>query len=505
MIKCLEGLDTSCDTCNKYKKAKPRPCVGLPMAKSFNETVAMDLKQFSSSPPIWFLHLIDHATRYSASSVIRSKRKEVIVKNVFKLWITTFGTADKFLMDNGGEFCNSDFVTFCENYNIRICTTAAESPWSNGLVERHNAILGLTVSKVIEDTSCDLEVALAWAISAKNSLKNVHGFSPNQLVFGRNPNYPNVCDNSLPALEGRTTSEMVADNLNAMHSARHQYIKSESSDKLRRALRHQKRTYSDIKYTTGDLVYYKREGANQWRGPGTVIGQDGQQVLVRHSSSLVRVHPCRLQLIQECTKAVESQSLQIVDSDENIEKVVAENEVNEDLVIESDCEVDDEVGGVIGDSVSGVGSGGAGGGFGAVCDNDGGNIDVSDDDIDGDESEVDGDEKSVENGRLIIDVDGDVENDGIHTECGVDDNLDDDVRNDGVHTENDVDDNLDGDVGDRSFDVVRESDEDSSIDEISRSFSNLNLSEVIENDCLNSSVKPKVRQFAEYKLQGSED
>ena len=71
----------------------------------------------------------------------------------------------------------------------------------NGLVERHNAILGLTVAKTIEETKCDLEMAVAWAVSAKNSLKNVNGFSPNQLVFGKNPNFPNVSSDNLPALE----------------------------------------------------------------------------------------------------------------------------------------------------------------------------------------------------------------------------------------------------------------------------------------------------------------
>ena len=39
------------------------------------------------------------------------------------------------LVDNGGEFNNGEFTSLCENFNINIKTTAAESPWSNGLIE----------------------------------------------------------------------------------------------------------------------------------------------------------------------------------------------------------------------------------------------------------------------------------------------------------------------------------------------------------------------------------
>lgn len=120
--------------------------------------------------------------------------------------------------------------------NIRICTTAAESPWSNDIIEKHNGILGLMVLKVIKDSNCSLKTALVWAVSAKNSLVNVHGFSSNQLIFGKNPYYPNISEDKLPALEALTCIEKVAENLNVLHSARQQFIKSESSDGLRQAL-----------------------------------------------------------------------------------------------------------------------------------------------------------------------------------------------------------------------------------------------------------------------------
>ena len=96
--------------------------------------------------------------------------------------MSIFGSPKKFLVDNR-EFNNEDFCSLCENVYICILTTAAESAWSNSLTERHNAIIGYTITKTMEDTGCGLELTLSWAMSAKNSLKNVNCFSPNQLVF----------------------------------------------------------------------------------------------------------------------------------------------------------------------------------------------------------------------------------------------------------------------------------------------------------------------------------
>ena len=36
-----------CEICIEYKRTKPQPAVGFPLAKTFNETVAIDLKEWS--------------------------------------------------------------------------------------------------------------------------------------------------------------------------------------------------------------------------------------------------------------------------------------------------------------------------------------------------------------------------------------------------------------------------------------------------------------------------
>ena len=104
--------------------------------------------------------------------------------------------------------------------NTHALSTAAESLWQNGITERHNAIISNMVDRILEDVNCSIDVALAWATSAKNSLKNIFGYSPNQLVFAKNPNLPIVVGSEPPALEGISSSKLIADHLNCMHTAR---------------------------------------------------------------------------------------------------------------------------------------------------------------------------------------------------------------------------------------------------------------------------------------------
>ena len=288
----IRKVTEQCDTCMRFKRTPPRPVVGLPLATRVNECVGMDLKFHLGNI---ILHLVDHVSRLSLGCRIPSKKPENIIKGIFKSWIQHRGSPRKFLTDNGGEFMNNQFLSMCEKMNITVLTTAAESPWSNGLVERHNAVLENMLNKVLDETKCDYDTGLAWCFHAKNSLLNVDGFSPFQISMGYNPTMP-VALSDRPTAYGECSSEIVRTNLNAQQAARKAFIELENSDKIRKAIAHNTRNFNDVKYIAGDSVFYKRKDSKEWKGPGKVIGQDGQQVLVKHGSTYVRVHPCRLAL-----------------------------------------------------------------------------------------------------------------------------------------------------------------------------------------------------------------
>ena len=306
-----------CITCVRFKKPSSRPVVCLPMAKEFNEMVAMDLKVWNNS---YFLVIVDLATRFCTATVVTNKMPHTIIKGLFVSWITIFGAPKKILTDGGGEFNNAEMRALGEAFSIKMITTAAESPWSNGVCERLNGVLGNLVRKILDEEKCDIQMALAWAVSARNAYDNNFGFSPNQLVFGFNPAIPDIYNSDIPGLEEVTTSEIVRRNLNALHLARQEFVKFEADEKIRRALRHNVRKSNIDDLKNGDEVYYKRNDANEWRGPGKVIDIEGKTVIVKHGGAYVKVH-----IVSLIKKPQNEPSVEIVENVSAEDNLVSQN------------------------------------------------------------------------------------------------------------------------------------------------------------------------------------
>ncbi|VDH90019.1 Hypothetical predicted protein [Mytilus galloprovincialis] len=170
----------------------------------------MDLHEIGHN--FYYLHIFDLFSRLSAAAIIRRKDSQLVVDKFMQIWVSVHGAPEvKVLVytDNGGEFNSQTFRDMAENLNMSVKTTAGYSPWSNGIVERHNATVTETVNKIRESSNLSCKTAISWAVNAKNSLGNVYG-------------------------------------------------------------------------------------DNQWKGPGTVIGQNNAVVFIRCRGNYVRVHECRI-------------------------------------------------------------------------------------------------------------------------------------------------------------------------------------------------------------------
>ena len=98
----LDLIQDVCDSysvCLRFKRPPLWLIEGLTFRNRFNDTVYLDLKEHGHDQ-FWILHLIDTSTRYSAARLIKTKRSEEIICNIFLMWISYFGPPKCVLSDN---------------------------------------------------------------------------------------------------------------------------------------------------------------------------------------------------------------------------------------------------------------------------------------------------------------------------------------------------------------------------------------------------------------------
>ena len=150
---------------------------------------------------------------------------------------------------------------------------------------------------MIEKLSCEesnylFYIIVVWAVIAKNALRNCYGFSLNQQVFGKNPTFSSTLINKIPAFEGKSSGELIASHLNAMHTGHKVFIEAESSGKLRKAIEAKTRNSAGLIYQPGDTVCFKRENSNLWKGSGIVLDRKNKKILVKYVGTYVIVYIC---------------------------------------------------------------------------------------------------------------------------------------------------------------------------------------------------------------------
>ena len=138
-----------------------------------------------------------------------------------------------------------------------------------------------------------MDTTLGWALNAKNSFIYVIGFTPHQLVFGKNVNLPSAMNDQLSA--GYSTNPLIIEHLKALHTAQESFMKTESSAKLRNALRKQTR-HTREHFDLGQAMYCKCNNDIKWKDPGKIVDQDGSVVFLRHGGFYLKVHCSKIQI-----------------------------------------------------------------------------------------------------------------------------------------------------------------------------------------------------------------
>ena len=246
------------------------------------------------------MYMIDTCTRYTVAAALDEELElcQQVIDKFAELWVSIFGCPKKIVSDHE-VISSKEFKFMAMSAGINVHSDDAEATGSNKICEQQNRVLGDRINIIRSEVNCSLPVALTWAINYLNSVLNIQGFSPSQLVFGLNLILPSVSDGKPPFLSDEGYSKLIRKHLYTQQISRKSFVQANYSATMRRTLNFTVSTSGDTIYINGDKVRYKRAGDKEFRGPGVIVGQDDQCVLIIHQASWVRVHPCRLQLSRE--------------------------------------------------------------------------------------------------------------------------------------------------------------------------------------------------------------
>eukprot|EP00435_Cladocopium_sp_Y103_P022015 s1030_g5.t1 len=311
-IECAKKLE--CTTCLNHKSPAPALPANVPSPLLFNDQVGLDIKYVSGwkvNQRVPCVNIVDYGSSFQIMVPIYVKESSELIKRVLQdSWIAWAGTPKSLCVDPAQPNVSQAISEFCEARGITLHATAGDAHWQLGKVERHGGWFGQILDKIISDVGPtsqeEFAECMVQAQTAKNSLINVSGTSPNQLVFGRNPRIPSDLlqeDPDVVASEAISMHDGYARSNLIRQTARQAVLACQDSSALRAALRARPRPARP--FQSGDWVYYWRSQkwiqgklvkGGQWCGAGMLLGKIGRNWIVAHRKNVIRCAPEQLRL-----------------------------------------------------------------------------------------------------------------------------------------------------------------------------------------------------------------
>ena len=293
----IDQTITNCEVRKDEADRSRRPKNATIRAIEFNESVAIDLTEWwneKDKNKHILCHMGDEYSRLSVAEMIEDKKPETVLNVIMRRWICVFGTPKRILHDRGGEFQNAQLLNFLNVMVLQSRPTSAYSPFTNGVVERHNGVLKTTLDKVINDYDyienkhVRTNTALCHALNAKNALLDYHGYSPFMRVYGRQ-------GISIPGIEHDNVTiqdEWVKKQFEGIQKVREAYLQADSDERIRAALKRKADTYHPPIPLGTDVLFYRdgQKCEKGWNGPGKVIDRTGSDYTIKHGKQLTSAH-----------------------------------------------------------------------------------------------------------------------------------------------------------------------------------------------------------------------
>jgi hypothetical protein len=244
----------------------------------FNRQVDIDLLWLNSKP---VLHVCDHDTRFSAAQFLRGETTLHVWEAFLTSWTLIYhGMPEQILTDQGSVFTSKTWKELLRVNDCKLRLIPIESHNSQGLVESKHNHLRKTFQRVKTDfPGIGDELALLYAVKARNDVANPKGLVPSMLVFGTMPRlFSNETDSEV---DSRTATN--CERYKAMKSARDEMTKCIAQDKVQTALRSVPPPATTALCEPGQLVLVWRERGG-WKGPFLLSRIEGKTAFVHDTA-----------------------------------------------------------------------------------------------------------------------------------------------------------------------------------------------------------------------------
>ena len=145
------------------------------------------------------LHVMCMCTHLSSSTIVRSKVSKEVGKAFVSSWVNYYGVPRRILWNTGGEFGSDHFRDLGDVLGIRLDVIGGGAHWALGLMEWRHGILRTLVTKSAQ-TGKQVPDVMGPVDLVMNSMSTVHGYSPYQLVSGRNTRLPGMMEDGGPMM-----------------------------------------------------------------------------------------------------------------------------------------------------------------------------------------------------------------------------------------------------------------------------------------------------------------
>ena len=222
----------------------------------------------------------DHFTKWCEAFPTKNQKSETVAQILVSKLFSRFGPPDAIHSDQGANFESNLMHEIYNIMGIHKTRTTAYHPQCDGQVERQNRTIQEILSSFVAEHPADWDLFVDMATYAYNTSRNeTTGFSPYELVFGREPRLPLEVDLGVPLKNPSTQSEYSQNVRQSIQSAQLIAQKNIKVAKNRQALSYDRGKKVWQPFEPSQWVWLRRpkkwKFGKKWIGPYQIIVRTG--------------------------------------------------------------------------------------------------------------------------------------------------------------------------------------------------------------------------------------